>query len=69
MGRKAEDLTGHTFGYLKVLARSARKDVSRHVYWTCQCECCGKIKDIRGDNLQSGRVITCGCYKTWKSAM
>lgn len=69
MGRKAEDLSGSRFGYLEVLGRSDKTDRAKRIYWACRCECCGTIKDIRGDNLRSGRTITCGCYRKWKTSV
>lgn len=29
-------------------------------YYTCLCEC-GKIKNIRGSNIKSGKIKSCGC--------
>lgn len=55
---KLIDLTGQTFGKLKVLKKAENK--SGKAYWTCQCEC-GTIKDIRGSHLRSGSIISCGC--------
>jgi hypothetical protein len=56
MGRKADNLIGFRFGYLEVIKKSDYKDA-------CRCALCGTIKDIRGDNLWSGRSTTCGCNR------
>ena len=55
---KLIDLTGETFGKLKVLKRGENK--GHQTYWTCQCEC-GTIKDVRGTHLRNGLIISCGC--------
>lgn len=69
MGRKADNLVGFHFGYLEVLKKSDHKDASRHAYWTCRCERCGSIKNIRSDNLWSGRSTTCGYCELRKSLL
>lgn len=53
------DLTGQRFGRLTVLCRA--DVISRKAYWKCKCDC-GTVKNIRGDGLVSGRVVSCGCY-------
>lgn len=53
------DLTGQRFGRLTVLFRA--DVISRKAYWKCKCDC-GTMKNIRGDCLVSGRVVSCGCY-------
>lgn len=64
MGRKAKDLTGMEFGYLRVLCKTDDKDSSNHVIWWCRCSLCGGFTSVRSDNLLSGRVISCGCSKS-----
>ncbi|MBA3638645.1 MAG: hypothetical protein M3541_00300 [Acidobacteriota bacterium] len=53
------DLTGRTFGRLRVVERiphaSGRKSV-----WRCVCEC-GRTTDVRVDHLLSGHARSCGC--------
>lgn len=58
-----QDVSGSVFGRLRILRRgpdcihpSGRKSVM----WTCQCSC-GKNKDIRADDLRSGKTTSCGC--------
>ena len=58
------DLTGQTFGFLKVLRRSedvgnGRKPVVKFV---CECKC-GKTIHVKSDSLLSGHTVSCGCKK------
>lgn len=58
-----KDLTGKTFGHLKVLSLDPNKRGNkRTAVWICQClyKGCGNIISVRGDSLQSGAVATCG---------
>lgn len=69
--RKENDITGNVYGRLKVISRSD-KTLNGHQYWRCECEC-GVIKDILGQGLKNGGVLSCGCYfseikKTMKKA-
>lgn len=38
---------------------------NNHYYWKCQCDC-GTVKDVRTDNLSSGRSTSCGCQANKK---
>lgn len=60
------DLTGRRFGKLTVLYRAPAHlsyrspggtTISR---WVCRCDC-GKETLVMGNNLTSGRTISCGC--------
>lgn len=58
------DLTGQTFGSLKVLQDSGkRRSGSGGVLWRCQCNC-GQVRDIRQDSLLSGASTSCGCTRS-----
>ena len=60
---KLIDLTGRTFGKLKVIARSEnapRSDGRTIPAWLCLCEC-GNYKTILGCSLRSGNTTSCGC--------
>ncbi len=52
------DLTGQTYGRLKVIKKLAR--VNKQQRWLCECDC-GKIVDCQGGNLRSGQTRSCGC--------
>lgn len=51
-----ENLIGTKFGKYLVVRRSSRK--SRNALWTCKCDC-GKVSDVLGYNLKSGRSTQC----------
>lgn len=53
------DLTGKRFGRLKVI-KDVGKSKDRNIIWECLCDC-GKIKNIKGNNLMQGRTKSCGC--------
>ena len=61
------DITGLTFGYLKVLHkdedRSDKLGYGR-VWWLCQCQLCGNIVSVRRDHLVSHNTTSCGCIKS-----
>lgn len=53
------DLTGQKFNKLLVLERMPNTSNGQTV-WKCQCDC-GTITIVRGSNLKSGVVKSCGC--------
>lgn len=55
----AYDLSGQTFGDLKVIGRS-RKRMKMGTYWTCLCSC-GYTCEATATELVSGRKTHCGC--------
>lgn len=62
------DLTGKTYGYLKVLKRDTSPEHMGHEndsYWICKCLKCGSIKSIRGVSLRNGLTQSCGCIKSF----
>lgn len=64
MGRRRYDLTGQTFGRLKVLGESWSDKQSQ--MWRCRCTC-GVVCDIRATNLSLGRTKSCGCLRAEKA--
>lgn len=60
MGRYI-DLTGETFGRLRVLGREG---INKHgqLTWACECEC-GNRKVTLGFCLRRGEVQSCGCLQ------
>ena len=67
--RKLIDLTGKRFGKLVVLSRGedyvSPKDQIKP-RWLCKCDCHNEDENpilIVGQDLRSGKVISCGCYK------
>lgn len=60
-----DDLTGKTYGYLTVLHRIEDYISPKGIHklsWRCKCKC-GKEINVRGTNLKSGAVKSCGCAK------
>lgn len=60
-GPKAEDLTGSTFGKLKVLYRVKRHGDGR-TRWMCECTCKNKMT-VTSRELKAGTAKSCGCVK------
>ena len=61
---KAIDLTGQTFGRLKVLERVENKispNGHSKVMWKCLCEC-GNIIESISQSIRRGMTTSCGCY-------
>jgi hypothetical protein len=52
------DVSGRTFGRLKVLHESGRH--GGHVMWKCQCAC-GNECVVAGSRLKNGVTKSCGC--------
>lgn len=63
--RTYKDISGQKFGRLLVISRGETK-ISRSrqskTFWNCLCDC-GKEKSILASHLQSGRTISCGCFR------
>lgn len=56
----ARDITGQTFGRLKVLRRDGT--VNKKATWLCECSCENKtLKVICGTDLRKGHTTSCGC--------
>lgn len=55
----AQDLTGMTFGYLKVIRRVGI-DKHRKSLWRCKCKC-GRTTVVNAADLKSGNTKSCGC--------
>ena len=55
----AADLTEQKFGKLRVISR-VDNDKHGNAMWRCLCEC-GNGAVVRGANLNSGQVQSCGC--------
>jgi hypothetical protein len=55
------DLTGHTYGKLKCIERSANNKHGK-AQWLCQCQC-GNDVVVLANSLRTGRQVSCGCHK------
>lgn len=56
-----KDLSGMKFGRLTVIDYSHKSDAGKH-YWNCECDC-GSATIVQSQQLLSGRIISCGCYR------
>lgn len=56
-----QDLTGMRFNRLTVI-RPAEKSRTGETRWVCRCDC-GKETIVQSNNLKSGLVKSCGCYR------
>ena len=64
---KLKDLTGMTFGRLKVIER-VENHKNRHVMWLCECQCEEKtLRVVDSEHLLSGHTKSCGCLAREKS--
>lgn len=57
-----KDLRNMTFGKLLVLEYAGCNDGHNSI-WTCYCNACGKVKNIFGNSMLTGKQKTCGCGK------
>lgn len=53
------NLRGKRYGWLRVLAEGGRTKQGA-ILWKCRCRC-GRLKEIRSFDLQSGASKSCGC--------
>ena len=61
------DMTGKWFDHLQVIKETSRKDARGNKFWACRCNICGRLVEIRGNNLRS-RNMTCCSYCGGKGA-
>ena len=61
---RKNDLTGQVFGRLTVL--NVDKSFDKKAAFSCRCSC-GAIKRVRGADLLSKKIVSCGCYRNEKS--
>jgi hypothetical protein len=59
MPNQAQDLTGQTFGRLRVISREGGGGRGKSPKWLCQCVC-GTAKIVTGHSLRAGQK-SCGC--------
>lgn len=60
--RFSKDMTGMSFGKLKVICRDGThvSGRSKLALWKCVCEC-GNETTVRGASLRNGSTTSCGC--------
>ena len=59
---KDDEIIGNIYGFLRVDSYAYSKKRKR--YFNCTCLRCGSKITVRGSNLKSGHVISCGCIKS-----
>ena len=59
--KRIKDLSGQTFGKLKVIRRASENRHGR-VGWVCECKC-GNECIVTGHELKQGKTKSCGCLK------
>lgn len=59
-GHNKIELTGKTFGKLKVVGDTGKRK-SRRPIWKCECEC-GNVVEVLGKYLLIGDTKSCGCF-------
>lgn len=63
---KLIDLTGMTFGRLRVVKRAGTYvspgDEAKAATWICECEC-GNTTVVIGRNLRASATKSCGCMR------
>ena len=59
-----KDLTGMTFGKLKVIDRNFTAYSNNKVYWNCECECGSRVV-VAALKLCSFQTMSCGCIKSY----
>lgn len=65
MVKVKRDLIGQKFGRLLVIKQAddyIQPNGTKRAMWECLCDC-KKVKNIRGDSLMSGAIVSCGCFQ------
>ena len=57
MSQKLIDEIGNKYGFLTPIELT--KDKNGRTAWLCKCDC-GNTKIVRGSDLRTGRITTCG---------
>jgi len=59
---KRIDLTGQTFGELRVVKLSDKRHKNGTLMWECECRACGRANVyLLGYSLRAGHYKSCGC--------
>lgn len=57
MGQKLIDEVGNKYGFLTVIEKTT--DKNGRTAWKCKCDC-GNEKIVRGSDLRTGKITSCG---------
>ncbi len=63
--RPYEDLSGQTFGYLKVISENVERYKPKQHYWNCKCLNCGTETVVSTNKLKIGHTKSCGCISSY----
>lgn len=70
MVKVKENLTGRTFGRLKVLSQAEdyiANNGNHYAQWLCECQCENKTKVLYlGSDLKKNKTPNCGCIRAYK---
>lgn len=58
---RAKDLSGKTFGYLRPIHPTDKRDRG-DIIWLCQCRC-GNMVELPATRLLRGNTLSCGCLQ------
>ena len=64
--RNKDIKSGEKVGKLTITNVSKREN--GHTYYLCECEC-GSVKYIRKDHLKNRKILSCGCWRKYKSSI
>lgn len=59
--RCIKDLTGQSFGRLRILYRDGHQ--GKRITYTCVCICGTVMLGVVGNSIKSGNTCSCGCYQ------
>lgn len=59
-----KSLVGKTFERLSVVKDSGKRGSNGSILWECDCSCGKRGQLVRGSDLTSGQIKSCGCYST-----
>lgn len=57
--RKPINMLDYEFQTWKVISLTDRKNTGNNVYWLCECQVCGKQKELCGSEIRAGRTGAC----------
>lgn len=61
------DITGQKIGRWTVLALANSVTTGGKAMWLCQCAC-GTEREVCGQNIRTGKSISCGCHQRERAA-
>ena len=58
---KVVDASNNIYGFMQVIKMTG-KDKNNKSLCLCRCLRCNKEKEVRLNDLQQGKIVSCGCY-------